>query len=127
MQKHKEWLEFAKEDLRVAHILMDENHISIRAALYHAQQCAEKTLKGSLVYKTTKQPPRTHDLPGLVEHCAVIDKDFNSIKQDAFDVNPFSVATRYPADAHHIPFVDDTIATIKQAEVILNFVIHKIE
>lgn len=126
MQKHKEWLDFAQDDLKVAYVLMNPDHISIRAALYHAQQCSEKALKGYLVCKTNKQPPRTHDLPGLVEHCAILDSDFNSIKQDAYDVNPFSVATRYPADTQHIPFIEDALATIKQAENILHFVLHKL-
>ncbi len=126
MQRHKDWLEFAKDDLNVAHTLIEPGHMSLRAALYHAQQCAEKALKAFLVYKTKTQPSRTHDLPGLVERCMIIDSEFKDLKQDAFDINPFSVSTRYPADAYHVPFLEDTQEIIKQSKKIFEFIENKI-
>jgi len=46
MQKHEHWLFIAEEDLDSAKILLAE---SLMTALFHIQQCAEKSLKAYLI------------------------------------------------------------------------------
>ncbi|MDR1288398.1 MAG: HEPN domain-containing protein [Treponema sp.] len=58
----KEWLRYAKSDLNTAvHMFNDVNPKEIEISCYHAQQCAEKSLKAYLILKEI-DPPRIHDL-----------------------------------------------------------------
>lgn len=59
-----EWLIFAREDLRVAHILLREDiytHIC-----FHSQQCVEKALKAVLAHRG-HAPPRIHSITDLLK------------------------------------------------------------
>lgn len=58
------WLSAAKQDLEFAERLAAEGNPVWRFACYHAQQAAEKTLKGALIY-LRDHPPHTHDLDKL--------------------------------------------------------------
>ena len=50
------WLVFAQQDLRGAQVMFDEKLYNL--ACFHAQQCAEKALKGMLIRQGIV-PPRT--------------------------------------------------------------------
>lgn len=126
MLEHEKWLLYAHEDLNMAKIAMLPNYMMVRSALYHAQQCAEKTLKAYIICKTKKLPPRTHDLSGLVQVCTTFDNDFINLCQDAEDINPFSTATRYPEDAYMYPDVDYAQTIIAKANNIYYFVCQKL-
>lgn len=82
------WLRFAREDLRMAELALP-NGIHNQVC-FHAQQCAEKALKGLLTYQGTI-PPRTHRITDLL----------SLLKSDPFDVEThlldrFYIPTRYP-------------------------------
>lgn len=51
------WLNFAREDLRVAELALEEEIFN--QVCFHCQQSAEKSLKRLLV-RQGKTPPRTH-------------------------------------------------------------------
>jgi HEPN domain-containing protein len=125
MQEHEKWLMYAKEDIDMAQLAMSPDHMMVRSALYHAQQCAEKSLKAFFIYKSKKIPPRTHDLAGLITLCSAFDEEFESFYKEAEDINPFSVSTRYPEDAYMYPDVDYTNKIIKKAADIFDFVQYK--
>ena len=61
------WLALALGDLKAAEILLRDLGIPAREAAEHAQQAAEKALKGAIV-ATGNAPPWTHDLEVLVPH-----------------------------------------------------------
>ena len=127
MQKHKDLLYYAEyDDLKIALQSLNSGDPSIRPILYHAQQCAEKTLKGFLCYKK-KLPPKIHDLVILVEHCAVIDKDFKSLLFAAAELNPYCTKTRYPDSGLYSPDISLAEDAVKQAKTILEFVKAKID
>ncbi len=126
MPKHDDWLEYAQEDIYMAKLGVQPDHMTVRSALYHAQQCAEKALKAYLVFKN-KPLRRTHDLTGLLELCAASDQEFLDLTADALDVNPFSVATRYPDDAYIVPDLDYAVLIIEKADRILDFVSQKVK
>ncbi len=65
MQKHKEWLEFAEQDLRIAKIIASSSEVIVGPILFHTQQCAEKAFKAFLVYKH-QALKKTHDLVALM-------------------------------------------------------------
>jgi HEPN domain-containing protein len=43
------WLRYAREDLEIAEMII-EHEQALRAACFHAQQCAEKAIKASLIF-----------------------------------------------------------------------------
>lgn len=63
IKSHNKWLLKAKNDLEASKLLYKADYLDI--AIYHTQQCAEKSLKGFLAF--LKQPLiKSHDLVALV-------------------------------------------------------------
>ena len=58
------WLAFARDDLCVARLILDQPDGVPRHACFHAQQSAEKALKGALL-SLGIDFPKTHDLDRL--------------------------------------------------------------
>ena len=75
MKPHEAWLFKAENDLKSAKKLMEGGSAVPDTAIYHAQQCAEKTLKAYLAFKE-KPVQWTHDVEYLVELCSEIDESF---------------------------------------------------
>lgn len=126
MQKHEMWLEFAEIDLKTAKIIFSSPEILIPPILYHTQQCAEKSLKGSIIFKRSPFK-KTHDLIELLEMCYGIDDEFRNISSRMSDLNPFSTDARYPES--YYPMLDTVSAeqSISPASEVLKFVKDKIE
>ena len=59
----RHWLTFARQDLRMAELAMSE--AIYNQACFHAQQCAEKSVKGYLEH-LGQTPPRTHLMADLL-------------------------------------------------------------
>jgi HEPN domain-containing protein len=79
----KEWLRYAKSDLNTAvHMFNDVNPKETEISCYHAQQCAEKSLKAHLILKDI-DPPRIHDLLELNQLCAAQKPCFSTAQQFA--------------------------------------------
>lgn len=66
LNRTKAWLKLALDDLQVAKTLIEGPHISHRNSAFHAQQAAEKALKGLLVFRQ-REIPYTHNLLTLIE------------------------------------------------------------
>ena len=122
MLEHDKWLQIAKEDLKVAQIIIHEELYG--SVTYHCQQSAEKSLKGFLVFKM--QPVlKTHDLTKLLELCMQFDYNFKKLYESIHYINPFSSKFRYPSE-YDIPSLENAKNAIKHSKKILNFVIKKI-
>jgi HEPN domain-containing protein len=123
MLKYQEWFVIAEEDLRFAKMaLRDEQCIA--PAIFHTQQCAEKALKGYLVYK--QQPLRKiHDLTELIALCQQLDESFFALMDIAASLNPYATKFRYP-DSFIMPDIATLKVSIDEAEQILNFVKERI-
>jgi len=63
-------------------------------ACFHAQQAAEKYLKGFLTYHD-RPFPFTHNLTDLSELCALTDAGFHSLAPLAAELTPYAVRLRY--------------------------------
>jgi len=91
MKESERWLLFAHQDLRMAEMAMGEGLYN--QVCFHAQQCAEKAIKGLLAHQR-KIPPRTHrlaDLLGLLEP--------DPFAEDRIEIqllDRFYLPTRYP-------------------------------
>jgi len=87
------FLRLAKRDLIAFRILRDSGETDMFSALFHAQQCAEKSLKAVLAHNN-QFVPRIHDLLGLVE---LVEK-FAVIPVSESELNnltPYAATMRY--------------------------------
>ena len=85
------WLRFAADDLRMGRLAFREGiHTQ---ACFHAQQCAEKAVKGLLVY-VGQSPPRTHRMLHLMRLLPT--DSLASVRADVGLLDLFYIPTRYP-------------------------------
>jgi HEPN domain-containing protein len=93
----QDWLRKAEGDLRAAgHFLALEQEDYFTAA-FHAQQAAEKFLKGLLV-RYQIPFPKTHDIQRLVDLAGRIDASINPRLASAAALTPFGIEFRYPGE-----------------------------
>ena len=104
---------------------LNAEEIILGPALYHVQQCVEKSLKAFLVYKN-QAPKRIHDLVELTHLCIEFDESFEQLLEDAADLTPYATRTRYPDQYYSMPDVTTAFINLKQAKNILEFVENKI-
>jgi HEPN domain-containing protein len=108
MEVFKKWLFKAERDINSAEQLFGVQYYD--TAIYHAQQCGEKALKGYLVFKN--QPlQKTHNLLTLVRLCETLDADFDDIMNPVYGLNGLDVEYRYVDD-------DDSDVEINEPEAI---------
>ena len=68
----EKWFQQAAEDLRFAKYGLEAHPPFLKGAAFHAQQCAEKAMKGFLTFKG-KAFKKTHDMRKLSEiTCEII-------------------------------------------------------
>jgi HEPN domain-containing protein len=90
----RKWLEFAQADLAAAASLRGTTPTLRAIAAFHAQQAAEKALKGYLVFREVRFP-YTHSINALRElafsHAPWVQK-----LEAADGLTPFATTARYP-------------------------------
>ena len=90
------WLEYAKNDLQAATVILSRVDVAPRTACFLSQQSAEKALKAVLVLKGM-EVIKTHDLDALSdklspkENAAFVNLDLTLLTE-------WSVESRYPGD-----------------------------
>ncbi len=93
--KARQWLAFAAEDLTLArHALSMGADCPYRLVAYHAQQCAEKSLKAFLVFHRDDFP-FTHNISALLERCEPY-ANWTTQLDRADELTPYAIAVRYP-------------------------------
>lgn len=123
-----DWLRFAVEDLQMAELALEAGLYN--QVCFHAQQCAEKTLKRWLAYQG-ETFPRAHQMSLLLRLCprplpfpAVLDIDLIALDR-------FYIPTRYP-DAipgslpHALPTKADTEGALATARQVWEAVDHAV-
>ena len=121
MNPHEEWLYKADRDLKGAKGMLDLALEDL--SVYHAQQCAEKALKGYLVCNL--QPiPKSHDLGRLMGLCVNLDTDFFDIETEIRGLQGLDVRFRYP-DVDLVPDITTTQEAIGFADAVLSFVVDR--
>lgn len=86
------WLDFARDDLRMAELAFKDGIYN--QACFHAQQCAEKSLKAVLQLRVSV--PKVHSLPELGEFCKEQGFHFEEMERRLNFLDRFYTATRYP-------------------------------
>ena len=92
----REWVEKAEADIATARreLAVTESP-NYDAVCFHAQQCAEKYLKGLLQDKGIEFP-KTHDLVELMGLAAETDPPLEELRDHLQFLSEFSVDVRYP-------------------------------
>jgi len=95
IEKVKEWISFAEDDLRVALCAEQlKSNVPYRLIAFHAQQCVEKYLKAYLVCQNVDFP-YTHSIATLLKLCGKHTRWVKKI-QDADLLTPYATTARYP-------------------------------
>lgn len=89
------WFEKVEHDLQAVDHLMTAPVILWDVIAYHAQQGAEKYLKGYLVWRG-EPAPRIHDLVVLLTSCGVHDESLLGLSQDCERLSRLGWISRYP-------------------------------
>jgi HEPN domain-containing protein len=121
-QDPQAWLNKGDKDLRLAELSLAEGPNFSDMVCYHAQQCAEKYLKGYLVANQREFPP-THLLSQLVALCRQLDDRFVAIADPATELQEYATAVRYPSDEFGAPSLDAAQTALAQAMMIRDFVL----
>ena len=99
------WARYAEDDLTYARYgLAMGDRCPFRLVAYHAQQCAEKYLKGYLVLAGVDFP-YTHDIERLLSLCASAGASVDGLL-GAAELTPHAVVARYPGEADEVVRTD---------------------
>lgn len=110
------WLSYADDDLLVAKHLSSGGFVSYRNAAYHAQQSAEKALKGLMVSKGVVFP-YTHNILALLELSG--DKGLiDAARGTAESLTAYAVLNRYPDEQEDVT-QEEAASAVAAAELIL--------
>ena len=91
---------------------------------FHAQQCAEKYLKGFLIL-CGKEIEKTHSIGKILDLCFAQEPAFDSLLDGGVNLlTAYAVELRYPDD-YYMPDIEETNAAIELAETTKMFVIDK--
>ena len=110
----KEWLRKADRDFstmnRESRV---EDNPNTDAITYHAQQCAEKYLKGYL-QEFDILFSKTHDLSVLLELAEKKQSEFKSLQKDCNFLTYFAVRFRYPGEDPTMDDAEEAITSCKR-------------
>jgi len=120
-----QWFAKAESDLRAAEIVIEREELLSDIACYHAQQCAEKYLKGYLVSRGAPFK-RVHELAYLIRLCTGCDKEFRTLTVHAVELQDYASDVRYPMEDDSAPSMDDAREAIRRAKAIRDFVLARI-
>lgn len=90
MKDSDPWLSFAKEDVRIAELAMQDGLYN--QVCFHAQQCVEKSIKAWLA-GSGKSIPRAHSLADLL---TLAGSKFPFPPESLYFLDQFYIPTRYP-------------------------------
>lgn len=100
-----QWVTHAESDLRLARLGAKDISILREQVCFHAQQAAEKALKAVLLSRDIAFP-YTHDIKGLLKIAEVSALVIPPAVQQAAQLTPYAVETRYPGFEFQISSAD---------------------
>jgi len=115
----KGWIRKAESDIENLRTMMEKG-TALDTACFHAQQAAEKYLKGFLSFNGVVFP-RTHDIEELLDLCATIDGRFSDLIQETVFLTDYAVELRY--DFEFWPEKEDVEAALEATDRIKQLVL----
>ena len=115
------WFAKADEDLEMARRALGPDRPLPTMACFHAQQCAEKHLKG---YQVAHDVPfrRVHDLDYLIQLCTALNAAFENLAPAAEILNAYISTSRYPSEVAEAVDAKSAQEAIHLAQQIADFV-----
>lgn len=95
MKEYEKWFKKAEGDLMIIKNVISLENAPYDLCCFHAQQAAEKYLKGYLVVRNVAFP-KTHDLILLTGLCLKFNTQFNSILKISYRLSEYGITPRYP-------------------------------
>ncbi len=92
-----EWLRKAEEDVLVARELMERDRLSYNPVGFHAQQAAEKFMKG-LLTRYQIPFPKMHEIEELLTLAEKATPGIHAELRVAETLSPYGVEVRYPGE-----------------------------
>jgi len=119
----REWLQKAEEDYNT--VVKLEPAETPYVICFHCQQCIEKYLKAYLTARG-KIPPPTHNLIRLNSTATEYEKSLDAICDFLEELNPYSVAIRYPGMSVTSEDAERAIEIMNNLRLILKDLIDKV-
>ena len=91
------WFKKAAHDIRMARLALQDDPAMTDQTVYHAQQAAEKAMKGLLTWHE-RIFRKTHNLVELGETCAELLPDLEPLLRRAAGLSDYAWQYRYPGD-----------------------------
>ncbi len=121
----RDWFEKADQDLEMARRALGPEKPLPGMACYHAQQCAEKYLKGYLIAHSV--PFRfVHDLIYLTQLCTAREPAFEALMSAAEILGEYGTTVRYPMEGSEDPDVETAKKAIQLAEQVAALVLKQL-
>jgi HEPN domain-containing protein len=111
------WLRRARSDLALGEAALRTPGVLPEDACFHAQQCAEKALKGLLSGQGIPFP-RTHVLEVLLDLLQVHGISVPDDVDEAFALSQYAIQTRYPGDWEPVTRDEAELALERAAQVL---------
>ena len=115
------WLAKADMDLKAAAHELTAVSPFTADAVFHAQQAAEKAMKGFLAWHDTPFH-KTHDLAEIGQQCAGIDSSLESLLMRAASLTQYAWKFRYPGEPQE-PSVEEAEQAIALAGEVYDAVV----
>ncbi|MBN2125626.1 MAG: HEPN domain-containing protein [Deltaproteobacteria bacterium] len=93
----KAWFNKAEHDIRMSDLALRDVPPMTDQAVYHAQQAAEKAMKGFLTWNE-RVFRKTHNLIELGEACARLQPELEPLLRRAAGLSDYAWQYRYPGD-----------------------------
>jgi len=95
LEMTRQWIMRADDDLRLAELIQKDNDPAYWAIAFHAQQCAEKALKGLLTFHDIRAG-KTHDIENLIRLSSPVVDELERFTEQAKTLSVYAVDSRYP-------------------------------
>ena len=115
------WFEKADQDLEMARRALGPETPLPGMACYHAQQCAEKYLKGYLIARSISFR-FVHDLVYLTQLCTAQEPAFEELMSAAEILGEYGVTMRYPMEGSEELDIEAANEAIELAEQVIALV-----
>lgn len=117
----RDWFEKADQDLEMARRALEPGQPLPEMACYHAQQCAEKYLKGYLIAHSVSFR-FVHDLIYLTQLCMAHDPTFEKLMPAIEILDEYGATTRYPMEGSVEPDIEAAKEAIRLTEQVATLV-----
>lgn len=115
----KQWFKYAATDLKAAKNSLSFSNEFKAISAFHSQQCAEKAIKGYLLFHKVRFP-KSHEIGTLIDLVENLDAELSKKIRNSEILTEYAVSYRYPEETEQTPLtLAKAKSAIKLAEMVL--------